>query len=234
MNFILAPSSTCDLDRLSQYFLKTNVEAGERLFKALNQKFYNLTQFPNLGKPYPHLPPSIRGLLKDLTKEIDIDPNTKYCYFTRAATYCYLGLKKQAIEDFTTVIQLESNADVYYNRVVTYYQSKNYKSAIEDLDMAINLDSNSVSAYYNRGNAKYELQDQGAVQDYNRAKFISSNGAVIVEDEHGFYARGIAHVRLKNEANAIKDFQRAETLCLDHGNTSLLKQIRLEIEKIST
>jgi plasmid stabilization system protein ParE len=54
MNFILAPSTTRDLDRLSQYFLETNVEAGERLFKKLNQKFYNLTQFPNLGKPrYP-------------------------------------------------------------------------------------------------------------------------------------------------------------------------------------
>lgn len=63
MNFILAPSTTRDLDRLSQYFLDTNVEAGEQLFKALNQKFYNLTQFPNLGKLYPHLDPNIRGLL---------------------------------------------------------------------------------------------------------------------------------------------------------------------------
>jgi toxin ParE1/3/4 len=59
MNFILAPSAIRDLDRLSQYFLATNVEAGERLFKALNQKFYNLTKFPNLGKPDPHLDPNI-------------------------------------------------------------------------------------------------------------------------------------------------------------------------------
>jgi toxin ParE1/3/4 len=63
MNFILAPSTTRDLDRLSRYFLETNVDAGERLFKALNQQFYNLTQFPNIGKPYPHLHPNIRGLL---------------------------------------------------------------------------------------------------------------------------------------------------------------------------
>lgn len=63
MNFILAPSTIRDLDRLSQHFLETNVEAGERLFKALNQKFYNLTQFPNLGKQYPQLDPHIRGLL---------------------------------------------------------------------------------------------------------------------------------------------------------------------------
>jgi toxin ParE1/3/4 len=63
MNFILAPSATRDLDRLSQYFLETNVEVGERLFKALNQWFYQLTQFPNLGKPYSQLNPTIRGLL---------------------------------------------------------------------------------------------------------------------------------------------------------------------------
>jgi toxin ParE1/3/4 len=63
MNFILAPSATRDLDRLSQYFLEANVEAGERLFKALNQRFYQLTQFPNLGKTYPQLDPTIRGLL---------------------------------------------------------------------------------------------------------------------------------------------------------------------------
>ena len=54
MNFILAPSTTGDLNRLSQYFLETN-------FEALNQQFYNLTKFPNLGKPYPHLNPDIRG-----------------------------------------------------------------------------------------------------------------------------------------------------------------------------
>jgi toxin ParE1/3/4 len=59
MNFILAPSTTRDLDRLSQYFL----EAGERLFKILNDQFYNLTKFPNIGKPYPHLNPNIRGLI---------------------------------------------------------------------------------------------------------------------------------------------------------------------------
>jgi len=51
------------LDLLSEYFLENNVEAGERLFSALNKAFYNLTQFPNIGRLYPHLEPSIRGLL---------------------------------------------------------------------------------------------------------------------------------------------------------------------------
>jgi toxin ParE1/3/4 len=63
MKFILAPSAIRDLENLSQYFLENNVDAGERLFQSLNQRFYNLTQFPNIGKPYPHLQPDIRGVL---------------------------------------------------------------------------------------------------------------------------------------------------------------------------
>lgn len=63
MNFILSPSAIRDLDLLSEYFLENNVEAGERLFSALNKAFYNVTQFPNIGRLYPHLEPSIRGLL---------------------------------------------------------------------------------------------------------------------------------------------------------------------------
>jgi toxin ParE1/3/4 len=50
---------------LSQYFLESNIDAGEKLFKSFNQRFHNLTQFPNIGKLYPHLLPDIRGLLVD-------------------------------------------------------------------------------------------------------------------------------------------------------------------------
>ncbi len=180
-------------------------------------------------------PSKFQDAIDDLTKAININPTNHSLYFNRAAIYCYSGMGNQAVEDFTAVIQIESNADAYYNRGVTYYQLKNYQAAIEDLDVAINFDSNSVSSYYSRGNAKYELNDKiGAVQDYDRAKFLSSTGAIISEDEHGFYARGIAHIRLENRVKAIEDLQRAETLCLEHGNTGLLKQIRVKIEKIDT
>ncbi len=173
--------------------------------------------------------------IADLNQAIEIDSSKKSFYSARAAVYCYSGVDAQAIKDFTKIIEIEADGDAYYNRGVTYYQFKNYQAAIEDLDAAINLDSNSMSAYYNRGNAKYELEDKlGAFEDYDRAKFLSSTGAIISEDEHGFYARGIAHIRLENQIKAIKDFQRAEALCLERGNTSLLTQIRAEIEKIGT
>lgn len=172
--------------------------------------------------------------IADLTKAIEIDSTTKSFYCARAAVYCYTGLDSEAIKDFTTIIKLEPDGDAYYNRGVTYYQFKNYQAAIQDLDLAINLDSNSMSAYYNRGNAKYQLEDKlGAFEDYDRAEFLTSTGAIISEDEHGFYARGIAYLRRGTEAKAIADFQHAESLCLEHGNTSLLQQIQQDLEQIS-
>jgi tetratricopeptide (TPR) repeat protein len=173
--------------------------------------------------------------IEDLTKAISIDPSNNSFYFIRAALYCYSGCECQAIEDFTTVIKLKPDADAYYNRGVTYYQAKNYQSAVEDLDIVINLDGNNISAYYGRGNARYELQDQiGSFEDYDRAKFLSSSITITDGDEHGFYARSIAYIRLENRVRAIEDLQMAESLCLEHVNTSLLKQIREELEKIST
>jgi tetratricopeptide (TPR) repeat protein/Zn-dependent protease len=177
----------------------------------------------------------LENAIEDLTKAIDIDPSNNSFYFLRSALYCYSDCERQAIEDFTTVIQLKPDADAYYNRGVTYYQAKNYQSAIEDLDMVIKLDGNNISAYYGRGNARYELQDQiGAFEDYDRAKFLSSSATITSGDEHGFYARSIAYIRLGNRVKAIEDLQMAESLCLEHVNTSMLKQIREELEKIST
>jgi tetratricopeptide (TPR) repeat protein/Zn-dependent protease len=179
-------------------------------------------------------PINFHNAVEDLTKAIDLDPSNNSFYFLRAAIYSRSDYGEQSIEDFTTAIELSPNGDAYYNRGVTYYQFNKYQSAIEDLDMVINLNGNDISAYYVRGNAKYELQDKiGAFEDYDRAKFLSSTKIIKAGDEDGFYARGIAYIRLGNRVEAIEDLQMAESLCLEHGSTSLLKQIREELKKIS-
>jgi tetratricopeptide (TPR) repeat protein len=172
--------------------------------------------------------------IKDLNKAISINPNNKNFYCIRASIYCCSGCEIQAIKDFTKIIQLDPSADSYYNRGIIYYQFTKYQSAIEDFDMAISFDSGRSSIYYSRGNARYDLQDKlGAFQDYSRAKLLSSNETVMSSDEYSFYASGIAHIRLENKDKATKDFQMAESLCLKHGNTSLLQQVREELEKIT-
>ncbi|MBW4619429.1 MAG: type II toxin-antitoxin system RelE/ParE family toxin [Cyanosarcina radialis HA8281-LM2] len=63
--FVIAPSSSRDLDRIAEYFLERNVEAGEKLFREFNQKCFNLVKFPNLGRSYSHIRPNLRGLPLD-------------------------------------------------------------------------------------------------------------------------------------------------------------------------
>ncbi len=176
-----------------------------------------------------------QNAFEDLAKVIEIDPYHQSAYFYRAYLYCCSGFKKQAVADYTKLIKLAPSANNYCNRGVTYYQFKNYQSAIEDLDLAIGLDRDNITAYYTRGNAKYELQDKlGAYRDYERAEFLSSTITFTGEEEHSFYARAIAYTRLERKVEAIEDWLMAESLCIKYGNTSLLQRIRDDLAKIDT
>ena len=61
-NYIISPSATKDLNEIADYFLKRNLEAGERLFKDFNKKCQNLANFPSMGRSYAYIKPSLRGL----------------------------------------------------------------------------------------------------------------------------------------------------------------------------
>lgn len=64
-HYIIAPSASQDLNNIAEYFLKQNVQAGEKFFLKFNRKCKQLIQFPHLGRPYNHLKPSLRGLSLD-------------------------------------------------------------------------------------------------------------------------------------------------------------------------
>ena len=59
---ILAPKALRDLDEISSYFAKQNVEAGERLLTLFNEKCTRLMSFPNMGKSYEYLSAGVRGI----------------------------------------------------------------------------------------------------------------------------------------------------------------------------
>ena len=64
-NYIISPSATKDLNQIADYFLTRNLEAGEKLFKEFNKKCQNLANFPNMGRSYAYIKPSLRGLPLD-------------------------------------------------------------------------------------------------------------------------------------------------------------------------
>ena len=82
--------------------------------------------------------------------------------------------------------------------------SGNNKSAIKFYDKAIKASSQFAVAYYNRGLAKFGLNDyKDAIADYNRALDINPQDAV------AYCARGLAKYRLNNHKDAIADYDQA-------------------------
>ncbi|MBD2620177.1 type II toxin-antitoxin system RelE/ParE family toxin [Microcystis flos-aquae FACHB-1344] len=63
--YIIAPSASQGLNKIADYFLVVNIEAGEKLFRKFYKKCQQLVQFPKLGRSYSHIKPSLRGLPLD-------------------------------------------------------------------------------------------------------------------------------------------------------------------------
>jgi toxin ParE1/3/4 len=63
--YLISPSASRDLNAIADYFLTRNVDAGEKLFHEFTKKCQYISQFPNLGKSYSYLRPSLRGLPLD-------------------------------------------------------------------------------------------------------------------------------------------------------------------------
>lgn len=60
--YIISDEAIQDLDDISDYFLQTNLEAGEQFLKSFNAKCQQLVSFSNMGRSYAHIRPDLRGL----------------------------------------------------------------------------------------------------------------------------------------------------------------------------
>jgi toxin ParE1/3/4 len=59
---LISPNASQDLDEIFDYFASRNVDAGERFVIAFEKKCEHLLQFPNIGKSYQDIEPSLRGV----------------------------------------------------------------------------------------------------------------------------------------------------------------------------
>jgi toxin ParE1/3/4 len=60
--YIISAAASQDLDEISDYFLSRSLEAGDRFVNAFEQKCQNLVKFPNMGRSYADIEPSLRGV----------------------------------------------------------------------------------------------------------------------------------------------------------------------------
>ena len=170
----------------------------------------------------------LAGAIIDFTRVIDLDPTNANGYFQRATCYCYLGNHDSGLKDFTKLIEFKTTARRLYNRGVVYYVMKEYDKAIADFTQTVELKPRFVAAYFNLGNAYYELNDcQQAYNYYKQAKQIKSR--LNSHDEYSFYATGIAALNQERINKGIQDLRQAASICCEVNNFALNLKINLII-----
>jgi toxin ParE1/3/4 len=65
MQYVIAEEAIQDLNDILDYFLSRNIDAGERFTQEFNKKCLYLTQFPNIGRSYASIDPTLRGIPLD-------------------------------------------------------------------------------------------------------------------------------------------------------------------------
>lgn len=58
---IISQPAIKDLEEIIDYFSNRNIEAGERFINEFEKKCKNLADFPNMGRSYDDVKPSLRG-----------------------------------------------------------------------------------------------------------------------------------------------------------------------------
>lgn len=148
--------------------------------------------------------------IEELTKAIELEPNIKY-YKERARMKWFAMDFRGAIEDYTKVINLDSNNVLWYdNRGYLKQQIHDYKGSIEDYTKAIELEPN-IKYYKERASSKYLADDyQGAIVDFT--KFIKLDSTVAFCYDY----RGQCKFSVGDYRGAIVDFTKVIKLKPDY------------------
>ncbi|MDE0638826.1 MAG: tetratricopeptide repeat protein [Candidatus Poribacteria bacterium] len=104
---------------------------------------------------------------------MELKPNEVYAYYSRRArVYFKSSHFDNAIQDYTTAIQIESNhVNAYYKRGNAYKEKGDFDNAIKDYTKAIELKPDFVYAHNNRGEAWLHLQEwEKAKEDLTTAR----------------------------------------------------------------
>ena len=232
---------------LARYYLVDDEKAIQDYNQAIKIN-------PKYGKAYNKLGLARYELgdyeqaIEDYTQAIKINPYDAVAYINRADARFHIGDNQGAIEDYTQAIKINpdyvnSNARSHQRVIDIFTQSieissdevaynrGNAVSELEDYNKAIKINPDDADAYYNRGNARFDLGDRtGAIEDYTQAIKINYNYG------DAYYNRGIARSYLGDKLLAIEDFQKAADLYWKEGKLAEHKDARerileLEIEE---
>jgi tetratricopeptide (TPR) repeat protein len=134
---------------------------------------------------------------------IDMSPDLSKPYLNRAWSYYKIDENDLALKDVNIYIKSTEDIDAYQLRHLINFNIKDYASCIADCTKEIESSPYS-SAYFDRGNAKHELNDKlGAIKDFTAAIALKQT------DADYYIERGNVFLELKNYKYAMADFKNA-------------------------
>ena len=146
------------------------------------------------------------GVIKEMTKAIELDSNMENAYLWRGRCFYKLGKFDSALKDFDMSIKLNKYAPWnFYLRGLTKSEMSEYYSALFDFDRAIELEPNFKEAYQYRCKARFEVEAyEGAINDASIAISINKY------DGRSYYHRGVCYYFGGNYKAALDDLNHAE------------------------
>ena len=158
------------------------------------------------------------------TNAIRLNQNHMESYFNRGNVNANLGNHENSISDYNMAIKIQPTAkpasnyesinmlrNLYFNRGNSYTQlgTPNYAKAIDDYNLSLADAANSILnhreiIYYNRGNAKFCVEDySGAVEDYK----ATLSGVTFLRSS--LFNLGNAEIKLGNYGNALARYDES-------------------------
>jgi tetratricopeptide (TPR) repeat protein len=147
-----------------------------------------------------------KKVVEELNKAIELNPQFKEAYISRANSYYSLQEYKLAIADYDKIIEIEPHYSSAYNdRGLANFNIGEYYNAISDFDKAIeekaNKDDLSNSSYKNRADAYMKVDDyKSAILDYSKAIENELNMCVILMNLSQFRAIYPEYLKMPDKA----------------------------------
>ena len=153
-------------------------------------------------------PADTPGALADLTKAIELAPDSAEAYILRGEIYFRQRSAKAALSDFEKGAELDpSYPRVFYDRGLARLQAGDLAGALTDLNKQVELDSTDVWAYIGRADVRRAMGDvPGELTDLNKAVQADPKCAQAFKD------RGALQAKLGRLPEAKKDFEQAAVL----------------------
>lgn len=206
-----------NVNSAEDYFYKGNI--------AIKNKDFNLAIFeynkaiiidPNMEKAFNNRGyakcalGNLEGAIADYNKAISIDPKLTVAYGNRGEANYFLKNYNAAVADFKKASDVGTYDPIDFRNKGLEFESN--ENVVSDQTKANVTYPDDADAFYNRGNAKFAIDNKlGAISDYTQAISLNPNYAI------AYWARGITKHILGNKEGALLDLKKSCELNYEEG-----------------